>query len=150
MHTNSPVTHIQSPVASFSSLTSFSTPVDKVGCAKIHKFYLRNCLSVRLQILQHSQSNMALWLSQILTMWPKALSSSIASVSIPIAKAEYAKIHGLERSKQKRFDLSHPICIPTPQSAMFSPDNQFPRYKSQILALSGFSPSVKKEGYRVL
>ena len=106
IHTNFPVSFVQSPVASSSSLTSFSTPVDKAGCAKIHKMYVRNGLSVGLEILHGSQSTMASQLSQISTTWPKALSSSKASFSTPIAEEEYPQIHNLQRSNQKRFDLA--------------------------------------------
>ena len=106
IHTNFPVSFVYSPVASSSSLTSFSTPLDKAGCAKIHKMYVRNGLSVGLEILHGSQSTMASQLSQISTTWPKALSSSKASFSTPIAKEEYPKIHNLQRSNQKRFDLA--------------------------------------------
>ena len=36
--------------------------------------------------------------------------------------------------------LRHLRCLKCPFSAMLSPDNQFPSYKSQILALSALSP----------
>ena len=105
MHTNSLVSHVQSPVAFSSSVTSFSTPVDKAGCAKIHKMYVRNGLSVGLEILHGSQSTMASQLSQILATWLKALSSSIASFSTPVDKAKCARINAIQEPNQKRFSL---------------------------------------------
>ena len=70
--------------------------------------YLGNRMSVGLQTSHGIQSTMAFLLRQILATRPKALSSSKASFSTPIAKAEYVKIPGLQRSKQKRFDLAMP------------------------------------------
>ena len=141
MHTNFPVSYIQSPVASSSSLTSFSTPVDKAGCAKIHKMYLRNGLSIGLEILHGSQSTMESQLSQISTTWPKALSSSNASFSTPIAKAEYVKIPGLQRSKQKRFDLAMPT-----QYAYQLPSQPCQSPVASSSSLTSFSTPLDKAG----
>ena len=78
-----------------SPIASFSTPDDKVECAKIHQLYLRNGSSFGLQILQASQPSIALWVCKILPTWAKALSSPIASFSTLVAKAQSTKIRDL-------------------------------------------------------
>ena len=55
MLTNSLVSSVWLQMASSSSLASFSTPVDKADCAKIHDMYLGNGLSIGLQIFQDRQ-----------------------------------------------------------------------------------------------
>ena len=90
-----------------SPIASFSTPVDKAEYTKIHKLYLGNGLSVGLQILHGSKSNMALRLCQILATWPKALSSPIASFSTPVEKAECAKIRDLYLGNGLSLSLIH-------------------------------------------
>ena len=97
MHTQYAFQLPSQPLVAFSSsLTSFSTPVDKAEFAEIQSLYLGNVSSGGPQIFQAtSQPNMALLQCKILPTWAKALSSPIASFSTPNDKAECAKINKL-------------------------------------------------------
>ena len=95
MHTTSLIIPDLLPVVSFSSITSFSTPVAKAEWAKICDLYLGNELAVWLQISHGRQPSMAIWLCKTLPRQLKALSLSIASFSTPVEEAKLIMIYAL-------------------------------------------------------
>ena len=100
MHTNSPVSPVESPVISSQPIAAYSTPIDKAEFAKIRNLYLRNRMSFVSQLSPGSQPFIAQRPGQILSMQIKALSLSVISFSTPVDKAEFTKKHYLQRPTQ--------------------------------------------------
>ena len=131
MHINSPVSHVQSSIASSSSLASFSTPVDKADCAKILSLYLRYGLPIGLQTLHGSKLIMTLCLPNGSRHFPPQ---------------QHRSPHLLTKQNLIRFMpcrdhiiileeiwpcCAHTLCIPTSQSSICSH-----QHKSILLLIS--------------